>query len=361
MIKKTKVKKKPPIEENEFRFHLFIQKALFQLNEIKNKTHDELIAKWKKKKRKRLTLAKRNLGRKEWSSELAQKVIKGNIEYTERMEFPITIDIVKANFEIARNSYICWLEENKPDNYIEQLNIARQVDILKPTKETNNRFGELIVKLVNNRMRSPNFANYHNWDIEFYSDSIEKTLLYLENYDTNLLSPRTGDTPLAFAYITSITNFAFISVINKFKKHELFIKEQIKKKTDQESGLFSFSTNSSEVSTENTYSIKTINYEGEAENFEEFLLALVDELNVINLAIENNEYIKADIYSLKIITPEIERNNMYYKFISDLEQKVDNNLPTYKYEEIIIIKSTKIKITNDYDIENYRLNIINTY
>lgn len=84
-------------------------------------------------------------------------------------------------------------------------------------KISRERFGEIVILMVKNILRKPNFQmlEYHD---EFYSDQSEKIFKYMKNFDHTKISPRSGYHVNAFQYVSQIIHNSILYVINTRKK-----------------------------------------------------------------------------------------------------------------------------------------------
>lgn len=89
------------------------------------------------------------------------------------------------------------------------------------------KFGEIIMLMINKIMTKTQFRGYSYQD-DFVSDSVYKILKYLDNFDHKMISKITGQPVSAFSYLTQIIHMAILFVINKKKKEQNFIFEQIR-------------------------------------------------------------------------------------------------------------------------------------
>lgn len=88
------------------------------------------------------------------------------------------------------------------------------------------RFGEIILLMVKNIIKKPNFSGYTYRD-DFYSDAIYKILKYLGNFDHKLISQATGQQVNSFAYISQIIHNSILFIINTKKKENDNLKKQV--------------------------------------------------------------------------------------------------------------------------------------
>lgn len=89
------------------------------------------------------------------------------------------------------------------------------------------RFGEIILLMIKNILKKPQFSGYTYKD-DFFSDAVYKILKYLHNFDHTLISERSGQKVNAFAYISQIIHNSVLFIINTKKKENERLKQQIK-------------------------------------------------------------------------------------------------------------------------------------
>lgn len=90
------------------------------------------------------------------------------------------------------------------------------------------RFGEIVLSICDNLLKKPCFRNYsENWTEDFKSNAIYKIFKYINNFDPEKISKVTGEKISSFAYLTQITYMAFVEVINKRKKEEADLADNI--------------------------------------------------------------------------------------------------------------------------------------
>lgn len=88
------------------------------------------------------------------------------------------------------------------------------------------RFGEIILLMVKNILKKPQFSGYTYKD-DFYSDAVYKILKYLHNFNHTMVSDRTGQAVNAFAYISQIIHNSILYIINSKKKDLENLRKQI--------------------------------------------------------------------------------------------------------------------------------------
>lgn len=89
------------------------------------------------------------------------------------------------------------------------------------------RFGAMIMLIINRVLTRPNFSGY-SWKEDFISSSVEKILSYtVNNFNATGISPKSGQPFKAFAYITEIIMRACWEIINNKKAEATFINDHI--------------------------------------------------------------------------------------------------------------------------------------
>lgn len=126
------------------------------------------------------------------------------------------------------NKYISWHSDLNNKKYTYPTKKAKLKNRLKKrivelsektrvNKQSYERFGEIILLMIKNILRKPQFSGYTYKD-DFYSDAIYKILKYLGNYNHKLISEKTGQPVNAFAYISQIIHMSILFIINTKKK-----------------------------------------------------------------------------------------------------------------------------------------------
>ena len=139
------------------------------------------------------------------------------------------------------NKYIKWhtaINSKKYEGVSKRGAVKRKlkdkiVSLSEVTLVDNNsyeRFGEIILLMVKNILKKPQFSGYTYKD-DFYSDAVFKILKYLDNFDHNLISERTGLNVNAFAYISQIIHNSILFIINSKKKESELHKKQVQMET----------------------------------------------------------------------------------------------------------------------------------
>ena len=114
------------------------------------------------------------------------------------------------------NSYI-----ESPANYVEYKDNLDKINAIVALgfveKHSRERYGEMILQLVEKICTKSNFAGYTYKD-DFYSNAIQRVLSYsINNFNPDMISKRSGERVKAFAYLTSIINNAIVEIINERK------------------------------------------------------------------------------------------------------------------------------------------------
>jgi len=124
---------------------------------------------------------------------------------------------VKKSDKARKKKHIKIILKNKIVNLSEHCYIS---------KDSNERFGRIILLMIKNILTKPNFSGY-TYHTEFYSDAISKILKYLHNFDHTKVSKITDTYVNAFSYISQIIHNSVIYVINKKKKEQINIEKQV--------------------------------------------------------------------------------------------------------------------------------------
>ncbi len=98
-------------------------------------------------------------------------------------------------------------------NRIVQISERNYID-----KQSYERFGEMVLLIIKNILKKPKFSGYTYRD-EFYSDSTDKILRYLKNYNHNLISKINGQEVNAFSYLSQYVHNSILFII-KSKNEE---------------------------------------------------------------------------------------------------------------------------------------------
>ena len=101
-------------------------------------------------------------------------------------------------------------------------------EITSCNRKVYERFGCIILLMIKNILRKPQFSGYTYKD-DFYSDAVYKILKYLCNFDHKLISSRTGQPVNAFAYISQIIHNSVLYIIITKKKENNKLKDYTQK------------------------------------------------------------------------------------------------------------------------------------
>jgi hypothetical protein len=135
------------------------------------------------------------------------------------------------------NKYVKWHTaiNNKKYAVPTKRNVLKakiKQDIITKSENTSidevsyERFGEIILLMVKNILKKPQFSGYTYKD-DFYSDAVYKILKYLHNFDHTMISDRSGQAVNAFAYISQIIHNSILYIINSKKKDLENLRKQI--------------------------------------------------------------------------------------------------------------------------------------
>jgi hypothetical protein len=211
---------------------------------------------------------------------------------------------------------------------------------------SKEKFGIMLLLIVKNLATMPSFSGYSsNWKTDFFSNAIEKTLLYLDNFDNNLLSVRTGTKSKAFAYVTQICYNAFLNIINDRKKDEALLKDAISFESSNLDGMRNSKLTpdieyKEEESREYIIKIKA------SDNINDVIYKGITYIKDSNEILDINDAIKEEIKYLEENTPEDEKDENYKNYIKDLEYKFIKILNSQKIEVLKIIKPEGLSIAN---------------
>lgn len=135
-----------------------------------------------------------------------------------------------TKYNIRINKYLKWFDtisKYKTDNVTKRAQLKRTLKerVISLSEKTcvdtrsYERFGEIILLMIKNILRKPNFSGYTYTD-DFYSDSVSKVLKYLHNFNHKLISERTNQPVNAFAYISQYIHNSIVFVLNTKKKDQ---------------------------------------------------------------------------------------------------------------------------------------------
>lgn len=361
---KKKVSIREFVSENGIKFQLYLLKYANQLKDIEEKTKEEIEKKWEYDTQKKINRFKNDLEKPQYKDAIPQNAILSNIEYVKNLPAPTDKDAILKEFENVRNDYIQYLIERIEANETATLNedkklleYARNVELTPNVSK--EKFGQMLLLMIKNLATMPSFSGYsENWKTDFFSNAIEKTLLYLNNFDEKLLSKRTGERSKAFAYVTQICFNAFVNIINIRKKEDAFLKDTISLETANLDGMKNYMAyNDASVSEEITkeeeqrkkeYSINIKKLEELDGTIRTGVQYILDSNNIIR----NNKNNIEEIRHLEESTPQEEKNSDYEDYIKDLKDKIIPELEENVKDTLRIIKPDNLSLgdwenTND--------------
>ena len=160
---------------------------------------------------------------------------KDGTEKTSKTNVRTDLETIKKNKRI--NKYIKWytnILSKKFKNFKKAKDVQQHLKekIIKLSEDclvdkfSYEKFGTIIIKMVNHIMTKGQFRGYSYQD-DFVSDSVFKILKYLDNFDHKKISKISNQAVNAFAYISQIIHNAILFVIIKKKKEQDFLHQQI--------------------------------------------------------------------------------------------------------------------------------------
>jgi len=390
--KKTKKSIRQYVQEDEIKFYIYLFKYSQQLKNIEEMTKEEILEKHKKAVQARLKRIKSSILRKyenflnvieagdndltdefvlsrfnkldRDNKEIYTDSLEGifiynkNKEYVKCWEAPIDRDLIIKEFNEKRNNYIEFLENTDNKRFKNELDYVKNIKISSNTSK--EKFGKIIMIMVHNLLKMPSFSSYtDNWSSDFYSNAVEKILLYTHNYDENILSSISGQKSKAFAYITQVCTNAFRNIINTRKEDEECLRDTISLSTFHTDGVLIDSTNKSTYINEHNsikIRLKTKDILIEIKDY----IDKIRETNSINFA---NISIKTELKYLKEDIDEVDKNSDYYDYIEQLENKINHSKLIEdlsnnedEIEGVTFIKDSSISLTEDIlnEIEAYK-------
>lgn len=189
--------------------------------------------------------------------------------------------------------------------------------------DSYERFGEIILLMIKNILRKPQFSGYTYKD-DFYSDAVYKILKYLHNFDHTKISEISGQNVKAFAYISQYIHNSIIYIINTKKKES----DRIKKQIQIENISYDIPMNNFELINDNVYFDDRINESSKEIN--------IDILKIDDSLVQELKRIKSK-YKIPINT----RLNITYP--SEYRISFD------EYDELKSVLSSNISITRQED------------
>jgi len=344
------------IQEDGLKFELYLLKYSNALKYIKEKTKDEIIFKSEKDKKKRIRRFINDSSKPQFSNEIAQLAIKKNIIYVQSTEPLIEVEEIHRKFEYRRSLYIETLKNRIKENQTATLENDRSLlryaeSVVLTSDVKKERFGQMLLLMIKNLATMPSFSGYSdNWKTDFFSNAIEKTLLYLDNFDEDLLSKRTGNKSNAFAYITQICFNAFINIINIRKKEARFLKDAISFESSNLEGVKYYDT--SHIS-DASNALGSSGYIGSTKykvqvtdinDFESILHKSITHISLSNKIFNNNKTFISEIEHLEKTTPEQDKNEDYEDYIMELNKEVLPYLEPNIIDTLVIMKPDEMSL-----------------
>jgi len=350
--KNKKVSIREFVSEEELKFNIYFLKYSSMLKDIRNKTQEEIFDKTNAERQKRIKSISRDLEKAiKDKNETEIASLEKNLEYIQTLKSHYTEKDIFKMFEEQKSLFISFL-----NNKIEETNQNKYKEILEYVEKTEltenaskEKFGVMLMLIIKNLGTMPSFSGYtENWKTDFYSNAVEKTLLYIHNFDENLLSKRTGGKSKAFAYITQICFNAFVNVINIRKKEESFLKDEISSAAAKTEGVrnnFKFE----HIDTLEEKNKLVIQLDGK-DNIKDVIESNIKYIKHSNKNLEERENIQYEIDTLADIP---EKNTVDYNdYIEYLKSSMPPLIEDVKINELSIIKENEEDII-DFDISDY--------
>lgn len=345
------------VSEEELKFHLNLLKYSQLLKNISDKPQKDIINLHKTEVQKRLGLLDKERVRTDENNTVAMDALRLNEEYVNRWVPLLDIDGIHDVFEEKRNRFIDYLINKINTENLEKdkqtLEFVKNVKLVK--NNSKEKFGEILLLIIKNMATMPSFASYtENWKTDFYSNAIEKTLLYAHNFDEDLISKRTGEKSKAFAYITQICFNAFVSVINTRKAESEFLKHTISYETSKIDSLRKVQLNGSRLVNNKFNNSKVI----ELFKTDDINTVIIDNIKkaiLSNEIINNNRLLIDEIKYLENIT-KIKDDN-FINYINDMVSEIKENIYGNIIDVIIFEKVDDIVIPIDFNIPQTNIEI----
>ena len=322
------------VSEDDLKFQLYLLKYSQQLRNLEEKTPEEIQKQFNDEIDKRLNLINKDREKIPKSNKIAHEALDMNEIYVKSWVAPLDKEKIKEKFYQKKDNYLNYLtnriqEENR-DQDKEMLIYAK--DVILSSKESKERFGQMLLLMIKNMATMPSFSGYtENWKTDFFSNAIEKTLLYVHNFDEDLLSKRTGGTSKAFAYVTQICFNAFVNIINIRKAESEFIKDTITYNTSNVDGMKQNVVNSSITLQDDAVNDKIL-FISETTDIAAYVDFKIREVQESNEAHRSNKAIREEIKFIeKTSTEEEKLSKDYEDYIRDMVQTLKGEA----YPEII--------------------------
>lgn len=201
MTGKDKIEKKPERISHHYTDELELKSLLIRLKNEAVLVDDDL--------KEDEELLRENLLEIKQNKEL-NSFINSDIRRYIRLKTDIK-DIVQNSSCKNANARVRFILDTLKDRIIKNSEVTIQ------DKASREQFGSIVLLMVKNILRKPNFAmlEYHE---DFYSDASYKIFRYMKNFDHTKISERSGYHVNAFAYISQIIHNSVIYVINQRKR-----------------------------------------------------------------------------------------------------------------------------------------------
>jgi len=244
----------------------------------------------------------------EYSEEPIKKEQRQKHNYTSELELKSLLIRIKNSREYnfsqknnkKINKYILWhtkINNKRYDNTIKKniiksklkekaVQLSTECNIDKISYE---RFGEIILLMIKNILKKPQFSGYTYRD-DFFSDAVYKILKYLGNFNHMLISKITGQQVNSFSYISQIIHNSILFIINTKKKEN----ENMRKQVSMEMLNHNLTLKNTDEVAESKYLTKFEIEEAEEINIKEIKISLLEEIKQIEFN-EDGKH-KYDIY-----------------------------------------------------------------
>ena len=330
------------VNEYELKFELMAMKYSSQLKRIRTLGLDKVIEEFNKDREKRIK--KLNLTiQKDYVDlgDIGVDSITQNIAYIKNLDTPTNEEEITKLFIESKEKYIENIKERLADETI--LGIKRESveaeleyaeNLTLTDSHSKEHFGKMLMLIIRNLAVKPSFSGYtDNWKDEFFSNAIEKTLLYSHNFDENLLSKRTGKMSKAFAYITQICFNAFIAIINERKKELKIVKDVIPYESNIIENYTPYKNENlnenliEEIQMKKEYKVNfepaTSDMGGDMDTLSDFVEWQMKFITKQNELIDNNKMLQSEIEITQKTTPQEDKGPDYIAYIRDLESKIE--------------------------------------
>ena len=244
----------------------------------------------------------------EFSEETVKKEPRQKHNYTSELELKSLLIRIKNSrehdfsekYNKRINKYILWhtrINNKKYDNPTKR-NIVKsklKEKAVQLSTECNvdkisyERFGEILLLMVKNILKKPQFSGYTYRD-DFYSDAVYKILKYLGNFNHELISVITGQQVNSFAYISQIIHNSILFIINIKKKEN----ENLRKQVSMEMVNHNLTLKNTDEVFESKYLTKFEIEESEEIHLDEIRISLLEEIKQMKFN-EDGKH-KYDIY-----------------------------------------------------------------